>query len=306
MITPRQLDAFRAVIQTRSMTKAGDLLRLTQPAVSKLIGDLEATVGFQLFERKRGGLAPTSKALSFFSEVERYFVGMERINWVAGEVRKGRRGQLRISASPALTNWFLPQVIAEFVREHGPMAIAMDSANAPDDVEMVAAKQAELGFAMLPVDASRVDIAGVYSLPCVCILPPGHRLTSERVISLASLRGESFISLESGTTTRLRIDAAFAAANVTRVLELEARWAASVSGLVAAGLGLSVIDPLSAHSFRLQGGAVRPLSETIAFSFAAILPKTGRQEHAVAFLDAHSRIFEGLEGELNQALHDDG
>lgn len=288
MVSPRQLEAFKSVIQVSSMTKASELMGLTQPAISKLIADLEYDIGFILFERRRSGLTPTAKALSFYAEVQRYFVGMERINWVAGEIRKGRRGQLRITASPALTNWFLPQVIAEYVRVSGPMAISMDSANAPDDVELVATGQAELGFVMPPIDAGRVDIQKIQNVRCVCILPPGHRLKSASYVSLLNLMGERFISLETGTTTRLKIDAAFAAANVSRRMEIEARWAASVAGMVSAGLGLSIVDPFTAHSYQLAGGTVRPLAEEIHFSFAAILPKGRKQEEALKFLNIFS------------------
>lgn len=299
MITPRQLEAFRSVIQARSMTKAGDEMGLTQPAVSKIISDLELSVGFQLFERRRSGLAPTTKALSFFAEVERYFVGMDRIAWVAGEIRKGRRSQLRITASPALTNWFLPEVVADYVREKGPTAISIDSANAPDDIELIATRQAELGFALPPINSSRVVIHRMHKVPCVCILPQGHPLAGKDRIRLEDMAGESFVSLESGTTTRLRIDAAFAAANVSRRMEIEARWAASVAGLVAAGLGLSIIDPFSAHNFRLQGGVVRPLVDEIIFSFASVLPKDGQQEAATTFIDCFDAALVRHAGELS-------
>jgi hypothetical protein len=75
-------------------------------------------------------------------------------------------------------------------------------------------------------------------------------------------------------------------------MEVQARWAASVVGLVGAGLGLSIIDPFSAQSFRLQGGAVRPVGAAIDFSFASVLTLRREPKPAVTnFLETFDRAF---------------
>ncbi len=74
----RQIEAFRSVYQTGSMTVGGELMGVSQPAISRLIRDLEAKTGFPLFERARGGLTPTADAAEFYREVQRSFHGLDR------------------------------------------------------------------------------------------------------------------------------------------------------------------------------------------------------------------------------------
>ena len=83
----RQLEAFRAVILRHSITRAAEMLHITQPAVTRLILDLETEIGFSLFTREKGRLFPTSDALLLYQEVERSFVGVERIAHAAQQIR---------------------------------------------------------------------------------------------------------------------------------------------------------------------------------------------------------------------------
>ena len=89
-INLRQLEAFRAVMQTRSITRASELLFVSQPAVTRLIKDLEASVGFSLFQRLKKRLYPTPEAFSFLEEVELSFSGLDKINIAAREIRDRR------------------------------------------------------------------------------------------------------------------------------------------------------------------------------------------------------------------------
>ncbi|MBV8836561.1 MAG: LysR family transcriptional regulator, partial [Alphaproteobacteria bacterium] len=71
MLNPRQVEAFRAVMATGSVTLAATMMHVTQPAVSRLIRDLEFTLQLALFERRGNRLKPTAEANHLFAEVER-------------------------------------------------------------------------------------------------------------------------------------------------------------------------------------------------------------------------------------------
>ena len=84
----RQLEAFAAVMKTGSITQAAQSMHLSQPAVSKLIGDLEHALGFDLFIRARGSaLTVTPEAEYFFHEVERSFIGIDALKQAARDIR---------------------------------------------------------------------------------------------------------------------------------------------------------------------------------------------------------------------------
>ena len=78
-ISSRQIEAFRAVMLTGSITSASEALFVTQPAVSRLIRSLEESTGLTLFERRGNHVVPTAEATALLEEVERSFVGLARI-----------------------------------------------------------------------------------------------------------------------------------------------------------------------------------------------------------------------------------
>src|SRR5689334_5360595 len=75
----RQVEAFRAVMLTGSATAGAAFMGVTQPAVSKLLRDFQHHLKLKLFERRGTGIAPTAEAVTLFGEVERSFIGIERI-----------------------------------------------------------------------------------------------------------------------------------------------------------------------------------------------------------------------------------
>src|SRR3954452_21991143 len=91
-INSRQVEAFRATMLTGSVTEAAALMKVTPPAVSRLLRDLQAPLQMELFEPRGTGLVPTAAALALYTEVERSFVDLERITGAAEEIRGVRSG----------------------------------------------------------------------------------------------------------------------------------------------------------------------------------------------------------------------
>ena len=131
-LNPRQVEAFRAVVLTGGVGMAAKLINVTQPAVSRMIRDLQQQLGLTLFERRGTGLVPTSEALSLYAEVERAFVGLDRISQMATELRTRRAGFLRIAALPALANGFLPRFAGQFLMGWMPPPDGIEVCHAGD------------------------------------------------------------------------------------------------------------------------------------------------------------------------------
>ncbi len=115
--TLRQIEAFRCLMVTGSMTQAARMMGVTQPAISRLLKDLQAELNLKLFDKLGTGVAPTAEASALYAEVERSFVGIDRIRTAAEEIRTRRSGSLRIAALPALANGFLPRFAGRFVAQ---------------------------------------------------------------------------------------------------------------------------------------------------------------------------------------------
>ena len=89
-ITFRQIDAFRTVVSTGTVTESAQMLGISQPAVSRLISDLESEVAFKLFTRSGRNLKPTLEARLLVEEVRRALSGLERIKEAARAIVKFR------------------------------------------------------------------------------------------------------------------------------------------------------------------------------------------------------------------------
>lgn len=273
VVTHRQIEAFRAVMLARNFTAAGRMLSVTQGAVSKIIAELERCVGFSLFSRRKGGIEPTAEALAMLQVVESSYQGLERIQRSADRIRSGLEGSVRVASIPALSTGFTQRVFADFLHGDRSISIALETYNSAEVVDLVSGGFCDIGFAMTPVAGPGIRILKVVNVPCVAILPPGHPLLARERLTLDDFAGLNFISLGDNTTTRSKINAAFNAANVERRLEIETRWSASICGFVAQGFGVSIIEPFTASALHGMGFEVRPLAETIAFSFAAIFSR---------------------------------
>ena len=83
----RHLEAFRAIMRTGTVTGAGAMLGVSQPAVSRLLSQTERLAGFPLFERVRGRLVPTATAQALHEETERIFTGIEEVSALAARLR---------------------------------------------------------------------------------------------------------------------------------------------------------------------------------------------------------------------------
>lgn len=256
----RQVEAFRAVMLTGSMTGAAELLGISQPAVSRLVRDFEAAVGVPLFERRGTGVFPTADAGLLLTEVERSFVGLGRIAEAAQAIRAQEAGRVRIAAMPALATSVLPRLIGRFLKDRPALRITIQPLPSHLVVEAIVAGQADFGYAISPPERPGFVIEPLPSR-AVAILPAAHRLAARARIVPDDLVGERFVTVAQGTLFHARLVAALA--GIDQILMVETAWSETACLLVAEGAGISVVDPFSASEFAGRGLAVRPFDPPI-------------------------------------------
>lgn len=288
----RQLEAFRAVMTSGSITHAAQTMHLSQPAVSKLIADLEHAIGFKLFVRTKGSaLTVTPEAEFFLHEVERSFIGIDALKQAARDIRNLSTGNLHIASLPALSFSFMPRVIRDFRRKHPGVSIRLYTHASATVRQLLANQQFDIGLATraheIPNVSSRVFLRSVGA----CVLPPGHRLAAQEIIEPADLAGEPFISLMLGDQTRRRIDRVFEDAGVERSLIVETQYAVTHCSLVARGVGCSIVNPATAIDFMTQGLVIRPFRPRIEFEYLLYTPsRRPLSQIALRFIEAMTLV----------------
>lgn len=290
----RLLEAFRAVMVAGSVTEACDVLRRSQPAVSRTIAELEREVGYPLFERVNRRMAPTEEAVLLFEEVERAFTGLEQIREFAREIGGERRSMLRIVSMPATSVSVLPIAVEAMTRDHPGINLSLEIRSGGWAVQSVLSRQSDVGISGLPLDNPGLHIAFIVAAPCVCILHPQHPLAKRRRILPRDLAGERFISLSANFRTRQRIDQIFHEAGVKRFLPLESQLSEMVCFLVARGLGVAIVDPFTPFLRPELGLEIRPFEPQVIFEWG-VFTQAGRppSEPAQQFIGVLEEVVRG-------------
>ncbi|HEY0122026.1 MAG TPA: LysR family transcriptional regulator [Rhizobium sp.] len=271
LLNQKQLMAFRAVMITGGVGTGAEMLNVTQPAISRLIRDLEYQVGVPLFVRKRGDvLRPTSDAATLFRDVERYFIGLEQVGHSVNALRKRRGGRLRVAALPALYMSLLPRFIGEFTAARPEIEVPLMATSSETIVDWVATGRADLGLVDWPLDHPRIKRSPLPPLEPLAVIPENHPLTKKDVLSPTDFANDPFVSVLRGTQLRVNIDRFFLDAGVERVFGNEADLSMAACSTVAAGGGLSIIDPITAVHYFEDGLCFRPMYPAIELSFSAI------------------------------------
>lgn len=296
-LTHRQLEAFRAVIETGKVTAAADALYTTQPSVSRMIADLENVAGFALFERRGRQLVPTSEALALYEEVERSFVGLAEISRVIRDIRDFRRGSLLIAGMPALALKFLPDVIAAFVKEEPGIIVSLRARSSQAVLRHLSSQQFDLGFAALDTDHPAVKRSPIFIAPLRAVLPIGHPLARKDRLEPADFHEQPFIALGAEIATRSETDIFLAGGNARPRIVAEAQLSASICELVASGAGVSIVEPVTAAGFAAAGRVVtRPLHPEQPFRYDLLLPALREPSRvALRFLDLVQSRFADLQ-----------
>ncbi|MCQ8780656.1 LysR substrate-binding domain-containing protein [Mangrovibrevibacter kandeliae] len=272
MLKSRQLEAFRAVILIGSASEAAASLGISQPAVSRLIADLEQQLKLQLFERRGGKLLPTADGITLYREVDRSFVGLERIELAARDIRERRGGALRVAGLPALAGSFLPGVVAEFVKERPAVDITLYGMTSPSVLDWVVAGRCDVGFVQERIPHSAIVSEDLPAVPGVFAAPVGHPLLAKETIVPQDLHGCDLVALAGPSLMRSKFDAVMTTHSVLPVIRAETPLTMIACGLVSAGLGCAIVDFFTARHIRWPNVELRPFRPTITFEWSLITP----------------------------------
>ena len=269
----RELEVLHAVITTRKTTAAAQRLGVSQPAVSRAIGALEARLGRDLFVRDGGRLVPTADAYALDAEAAPIFAALARLeDWP----RAPSAGSLlRIMSSPTITHAFLAPLIMRFLAAEPDTRIQMEIGRSNDAVAAVADGTADLGVADVPVVHAGVRSEPFRQSVAHVMMPADHPLTEREVVRPSDLDGVPLVAVTRRFSARARVERAFADQGVEPRIVIEAGTLQFLAETVKAGLGLAVINPFPIAYVTGSSLAFRPFEPTIDYETSFLFPATG-------------------------------
>ncbi|QOZ82861.1 MULTISPECIES: LysR family transcriptional regulator [Chromobacterium] len=271
-ISLRHIEVFRAVMTTGSVTEAAVLLRTSQPTVSRELARCEQLLGMALFERSRGRLRPSAQGLLLFEEVQRSYQGLERIVSSAAAIRQFEQGQLSIVCLPVFAQSLLPAVCRRFLSQAPGISLNIAPQESPLLEEWLAAQRHDLGLSESAHAPAGTRVEPLLQADELCVLPEGHRLLSKTVLAPEDFEGEAFISLAATDSYRQQLDQVFSERGVKRRMVVETHSAASVCAMARQGIGVAVVNPLTALDYAGAGLAMRRFSVSIPFAVNLVRP----------------------------------
>lgn len=263
-----------AVLDTGSTQGAARLLGVSQSAVSRRISQLETELRLPLFIRDRTRLIPTRECVQLEPQIR---VLAERGAGLATEADALRHGNsaattLRVAFPASLTLSIVPAIVADFLTESDRVQIEIHTGSYDTIERMLQDGRAELGFIRLPAQKAGLQLTPLMRVRTVCVMPRDHALTARERISIRDLSGVPLILLGRMRAPRSEIDQVFWRAGVAPRIRVEAHSVLSACGMVAAGLGVTLVNELMARDYAHLGVEIRPLDEMIEHAFAFAVP----------------------------------
>jgi DNA-binding transcriptional LysR family regulator len=241
----RQLQAFVAVVERKSFSRAAEQLGLTQPAVSLQIRSLEKRFGRQLLDRSGRRVEPTEAGRRLYRRAQRLLALEEQlVEDVAAETNGELRGKLEIGASTGPGGGVVPLLLCEFQLRNPGVEISLAVFDTQRVVELVADRELELGVVGAARRHRSVVFEPFFRDEVVLVCAPGHRFAGKR-LSLEQLREEPHIVMQEGAGVRQVIEDELREAGVRLRdfdVRLELGLQESVKSAVAAGYGVSFIS----------------------------------------------------------------
>ncbi|MCB1910066.1 MAG: LysR family transcriptional regulator [Rhodocyclaceae bacterium] len=188
MMRLRQIEIFRAVMLSGSVSAAARMLHVSQPVVSRIVRHAEQSLGFALFERSRGRLVPTPEAEALYCQVRRSWTEIERIDALVGSLRQGGASGLRIAATPTLAASLLPQAVAALQRQYPAMQCDLWAIHTAEIEQRLATQEIDAGIALEPPERVTVAVSQLADTEILLAVPqawsmtvtPSRRLLADR------------------------------------------------------------------------------------------------------------------------------
>jgi DNA-binding transcriptional LysR family regulator len=254
----RQLAAFCAVVERKSFSLAAERLGVTQPAVSQQIRALEQRLGKQLLDRSGRRVEPTEAGRRLYRSAQRMLSLEEQLLEEVATVGEGElTGTLDLGASTGPAAIVIPTLLCEFQREHSGVKVSLTVADTHAVVELVAARELELGIVGAARRQRGVTFEPFFRDEVILATPAGHPFAG-RTITLEELKSESLIVMQEGGGVRQLLEDELRRSGARLRdfdVSLELGLQESVRSAVLAGYGITFLSRSAVEAELAAGGA---------------------------------------------------
>jgi LysR family transcriptional regulator, transcriptional activator of the cysJI operon len=277
-----RLRAFAAFARQRSFSAAAAELRVSQPAISKHVAELEHVLGLKLVERAKRDGALTKAGDFVANHVLRAESLLVQAALGATQFRENSAGSVAVVTSSLTGRYLLPEIVAEFQHSYPDVRVALQVGTAEQAVELLRSHHAELGFVAGTVVAPEIETEPLFEYDVLIV---GKPALVPRRPSRDSLEKITWISREEGSATRISSDAGLARLGIVPGQRLELPSNEAVVHALKRGYGIAAISRYvvaaelrtgSLIAIRIRGWNVRNVVSVLRVRDAKLTPSADR------------------------------
>ncbi|MDB5954815.1 LysR substrate-binding domain-containing protein [Ramlibacter sp.] len=265
----RQIEVFRAIMLAGSVSGAGRMLHVSQPAISRMLALTEDRLGFKLFDRQSTRLLPTPEARKLFTEVEGLYRGVERVNDLAGNLARSGAGSLRIVASASYGERLVPMALQGLLQRNPGAQVSCRNVTYDELTARFLTGDADVGLAMEAPDHANLKAVELGRDALVCLLPASHPLAREPVLRPEALQGTPWIGYPPLTPLG-RTLVAWMGAPAAASAAIEVHSPATACAFAQQGLGAALVVRWSVPLALAPGMVLRPLEPAASAGIWAV------------------------------------
>jgi LysR family transcriptional regulator, carnitine catabolism transcriptional activator len=256
-LSTRQLRAFIDLAQERNFTRAAASSYLSQPAFSALIRQLEQSMGVRLFDRTTRQVELTTEGEAFEASARRLLAEFDEAMSAVNDRVASRRGRVSIALLPSLAADWLPPVLASYHRRFPEVELQIADVLSEACVQAVKAGRADFALAATRVDSRELRAEPFCADSFYLVCKKDHPLAKAPSLRPKDIAAWPFIQISRTSSVRQHLEAAMHPTPIKQLIEVE--QLASVSGMVRAGLGISIVPALTLYQFESPALTLRPL-----------------------------------------------
>lgn len=292
-LSTKHLQAVTSVARYGSFIAAAADMSISQPAVSRLVHQVEFRLGVLLFARTTRHVALTAAGREFVPAAERMLsdlaLQVEQVRGLSDQVR----GRLVISSLMSITHHVIPAALREYRKKHPHIQVQVREglgSEVHEDIQTGVADFAITNTRGL-IDTLVVDIKVRES--CYAVLPPGHRLSRLKSVTLKQLAGEAMVSMPPESGLRRLVDGVATANGISLNHLTVVDQFGSMFDFVAAGLGLSIAPAAALPPAKTSPVVAKPLRSPAMVREIGIVRRANRPLSPAAngFLEIFRPLF---------------
>lgn len=282
----RQMEVFRAVMMTGSISGASKLLFTSQPAVSRIISHTENTLGLTLFNRVKGKLVPTPEGEALYREVDEFYQRALRVDEFARGLVQGPTGTLNVSASPSLAHGLMARAITRFTYRYPKIRVNFRTTLLNNMAEEVLSHKVDLAVSLHPLEHRNLSVEPLMQGRMVCVVPLVHELTQFVSVTLADVARFTLITHDPGVTFGQLVTAAFRRASVDLSARIDVHETDVACALVRAGAGIAIVDEFTVDGLGWPDLKAIPMVDEIKLTPSIVRSVfDARRTHAEKFVE---------------------